>query len=197
MGAGLVFKIIKNRRAENKLTIQYAGNIGRTQGLNEFLEIFAESDNKDIDFDIWGSGAMKEELVNFVNIKKLNDRISFNGVYSRAEQNYILNSTDISLVTLSDGMYGLGVPSKAYNILASGKPILFIGQLNSEIALMILENNIGFCFEPKDTRAIIKFLNGISITEIESFKIMGAKARKIAETIYSERIILDKYTDKI
>jgi hypothetical protein len=27
---------------------------------------------------------------------------------------------DIALVTLSDGMFGLGVPSKTYNILSAG-----------------------------------------------------------------------------
>lgn len=186
-----------NQNLNNKITIQYAGNIGRTQGLKEFIEIFGESDNENIKFDLWGDGAIKKELIEFVDSKKLNNRVSFNGIYSRAEQNIILNSTDISLITLSNGMYGLGVPSKAYNILASGKPILFIGDINSEIALIIQEENIGICFEPKDREGIMKFLNEISVLDIDKFRIMGAKARKIAEDSYSEKIILNKYLNKL
>jgi hypothetical protein len=183
---------ISLRHDNNIVTIQYAGNIGRTQGLKEFIEILAKT-TSNIHLDVWGDGAMKEEIINFVNNNNIKNKISFYGYYSRTEQNDILNSTDISLVTLADGMYGLGVPSKAYNIIASGKPILFIGKLNSEIALMIQEEEIGFCFDPTDSIAIDKFLNEISVSKIQDFKIMGDKARRIAENIYSEKRILDKY----
>ncbi len=183
---------ISLRHDNNIVTIQYAGNIGRTQGLKEFIEIFTKS-TSNIHLDMWGDGAMKDEIVNFVNNNNLKNKISFYGYYSRTEQNDILNSTDISLITLADGMYGLGVPSKAYNIIASGKPILFIGKLNSEIALMIQEEEIGFCFDPTDSIAINRFLNEISLSKIQDFKIMGEKARRIAENIYSEKKILDKY----
>lgn len=181
----------------NKVVIQYAGNIGRTQGLQEFLVILRGLNNKNIHFDLWGDGAMKNELIKFVSENNMSERISFNGLYSRSEQRDILNSTDISLITLADGMYGLGVPSKAYNILASGKPILFIGHLNSEIALMIREENVGFCFEPNDTLSIAKFLNDISLTDLDNLKAMGTKARKLAENKYSEEIILNKFMSKI
>lgn len=181
----------------NKVVIQYAGNIGRTQGLQEFLVILRGLNNKNIHFDLWGDGAMKNELIKFVSENNMCERISFNGLYSRSEQRDILNSTDISLITLADGMYGLGVPSKAYNILASGKPILFIGHLNSEIALMIREENVGFCFEPNDALSIAKFLNDISLTDLDNLKAMGTKARKLAENKYSEEIILNKFISKI
>lgn len=46
-------------------------------------------------------------------------------------------------------MYGLGVPSKTYNILASGRPILFFGPKNSEIDLLVRENGIGYCDWPE------------------------------------------------
>jgi glycosyltransferase involved in cell wall biosynthesis len=185
--------LIQKRHSESKITIQYAGNIGRAQGLSSFLEILNEASNKNICLDFWGDGAVKDELSEFADAHKLNGRVTFNGVYSRAEQNDILNSTDISLVTLSDGMYGLGVPSKTYNIMASGKPILFIGELNTEIALMIQEEKIGFCFDPNNKQSLTDFLNNFTTTDFEKLKVMGNKAREIAETKFSEKIIMDKY----
>jgi len=185
--------MILSRHLNSKMTIQYAGNIGRTQGLMEFLNNFNKSFNKNICFDLWGDGANKAEMKKYTKENDLCERVTFNGVYSRADQNIILNSTDISLVTLSDGMFGLGVPSKTYNILASGKPILFIGHLNSEISLMIQEEKIGFCFDPNDSEGILEFVNNISVEDCEYFKKMGMKARKIVELNYSEKNILDKF----
>lgn len=81
-------------------------------------------------------------------------------------------------------MYGLGTPSKAYNILASGRPILFLGPKDSEIDLMVKENGIGYCEWP-------------SIWDLDKLTAMGARARNIAERKYSEDIILQKFCDVI
>ena len=78
----------------------------------------------------------------------------------------------------------MGVPSKTYNILASGRPILFFGPKDSEIDLLIREEGIGYCRWPeKWDRA--------TLTE------MGRKARALAVSKYSESVILDKFLKAI
>ena len=190
-------EMIRNRHENNFVTIQYAGNIGRVQGLHSFIQNLNSTINKKIIFDLWGDGAVKNELEELVRDYKLQERVNFCGIYSRDEHNLILNSTDLALVTLSSGMYGLGVPSKTYNILAAGKPVLYIGDLKSEIALLIIEENIGFCFDADDTKGLLEFLDNISLRNIEVFKEMGLRARNVAELKYSEEIILSKYKELI
>ena len=90
-------------------------------------------------------------------------------------------------------MYGLGVPSKTYNILAAGKPILFIGDTESEIGRLVKEENIGFVFEAKEQREILEFLSGINSTCLPELSEMGKNARLLAEEKFSEDIILDKF----
>lgn len=75
--------------------------------------------------------------------------VFFHGPYFRSQQNEVLSACDIALVTLQKGMYGLGVPSKTYNILASGRPILFLGPKDSEIDLLVREEGIGYCGWPQ------------------------------------------------
>lgn len=190
-------ELLKYRHKEKFITIQYAGNIGRLQGLENFLQMFSLSTNNHLYFDLWGNGALKDSLKNWVIEHDLNNRIQFHGSYSREDQNVILNSTDIALVTLSKGMYGLGVPSKTYNILAAGKPVLFIGDLNSEIALLVKERNIGFCFSPDDKNEIIAFLNSLTIDSLNEIEEKGRKARIVAEEQYSEERILSRYLEVI
>lgn len=181
-----------SQKDKNLIHIQYAGNIGRVQGLMELLSIIKEANNPLLHFNFIGEGALKSEMILFVEKNNMNN-ISFLGSYKRDEQNNILNSCDLSVVTLSSGMYGLGVPSKTYNILAAGKPIIFIGDKNSEIGLLIDENEIGYCFSPNDREQLLLFLKNLSLNELDKLTAMGNKARCLAEIKFSEENILNKY----
>lgn len=79
-------------------------------------------------FGIWGTGSAENTIKEKVLEYGMENQVSFHGTYFRSEQQKVLNSCDIALVRLVEGMYGLGVPSKTYNILAAGKPILYIGE---------------------------------------------------------------------
>ena len=186
-------KKLKDFTVDTKIDIQYAGNLGRVQGLMEWLSLIKEVNNPCLRYSFWGEGALRETMVRFMEDNNLKDCIYFKGEYRREEQNVVLGNCDIALVTLAKGMYGLGVPSKSYNIMAAGKPILFIGDLRSEIALEIQENEIGFCFDAEDVSKIQTFLSGLSFVSIPKLREMGGRARKLAETRYSKEIIINKY----
>lgn len=179
-------------RVENKVVVQYAGNWGRLQGLMALLEIIKKSHNNDVLFSFWGNGAMREEVTSFVKENNLTN-VLLHGCYTRKEQSGILNSCDLAIVSLAQGMYGLGVPSKSYNIMAAGKPILFIGDLNSEIALMVKEYDLGYVFDPMDVDGLIAFIERLSIDFLEKLRLKGDAARMIAEQYYSEEIIINKF----
>ena len=160
---------------EGKIVLQYAGNIGRVQGLDKVIERLTP----DVEFHIYGTGSMEESL------KKMNHpQVFFHGPYFRSQQNEVLAACHIAIVTLQEGMYGLGVPSKTYNILASGRPVLYFGPKDSEIDLLVKEHGIGFCGWPEKW-------------DMEELKIMGTKARELAEREYSERTILNKFLTAI
>lgn len=192
----LIHPIESSTVMKKEITIQFAGNLGRVQGLGSFLVMFKEASNDSLIMSFWGDGAMREDLQKFV-LDNEDLKVYFHGKYSRAKQENVLSEADICLVNLAEGMYGLGVPSKSYNIMAAGKPILFIGNLNSEIARVVSENRIGFCFEPLDKDGIIGFLKGLSIDKLPELKEMGIRARKLAETLYSQDTILSKYIAEI
>lgn len=156
-----------------RIILEYAGNIGRVQGLEEVIVQLPDF----IDMHIYGSGALENKLK---TLGKPN--VYFHGPYSRSEQSSVLGACHISLVTLNEKMYGLGTPSKTYNILASGRPVLYFGPDNSEIGLLIQENQIGYYGWPKDW-------------DIIELKKMGNKAREIGEKYYSKTVILNKLLD--
>ena len=184
--------IIQMNELSNKIVFQYAGNLGRVQGLHNLLSIIQELDNPLLYFLIIGTGAIKNELEKYVldyNIKN----IKFLPSMPRGNQNDFLNACDVSIVCLTDNMFGLGVPSKSYNIMAAGKPILFIGDKESEIALTIRENGNGWVFENGQRDELIHYFNTINIDFLIESKTMGDRSRFIAETKYSKNDILGKF----
>lgn len=160
---------------EGKIILEYAGNIGRVQGLDKVMDRLPD----DIEFHLYGTGAMEEALK-----ARKQKNVFFHGPYLRSQQNTVLAACDIAVVTLEDGMYGLGVPSKTYNILASGRPVLFLGPENSEIDLLVREKVVGYCGWPKNW-------------DKEVLEEMGARARKVAVEEYSEATILNKFLNAI
>ncbi len=181
------------QNTDNTIRILYAGNIGRCQGLEHFLKIYKKAANPNVQFLLRGGGAIVPEIKK--SIVESDSKIILGGTYSRDEQFEILSECDIALVTLADGMYGLGVPSKSYNIMAAGKPILFIGDPTSEIALTIKEKNLGYIFDTLDEAGLEAWLSTLSAKCRSDFEIKGANALKAAATDYSEKMILSKYSN--
>ena len=106
--------------------------------------------------------------------------VIFHGPYFRSQQEEIIGAAHVSIVTISEGMFGLGVPSKTYNIMAAGRPILYFGPEDGEIGLMVKENRIGYIGWPQ-------------YWDLEEIKIIGQRARALAESDYSKAIILNKF----
>lgn len=187
----------KTRKESNlphdKIILNYAGNIGRGQGLLEFVKLLSKVKNENLIFHIYGSGALEKQIKKFILKERLEDKVMLLGPYTREQQNDILNSCDFALVSLGEGMCGLGVPSKTYNILAAGKPILYLGDKNSEIDLLVRKEGIGFSFVKTDEESIIEFLETLDLSKLDDYLPLGEKARTIAEEKYSKDKILNRF----
>ncbi|MGV3684507.1 MAG: glycosyltransferase family 4 protein [Daejeonella sp.] len=175
--------------------IQFAGNLGRVQGIIPFLTAYHKANNNYLSVDFFGDGALKEEIERFITTNDLN-KVRLLPAFRRLEQQDILNKCDIGLVSLAEGMLGLGVPSKSYNLMAAGKPILYIGSKESEIAQLIAEEDIGWIFEDFETK-LFEFLSNLDASfKMEIIK-KGERAREVAVRRFSKHAILKRMQEVI
>ncbi len=174
-----------------KIVIQYAGNIGRAQGLLEFVDLISAIENDNVHYVFRGSGALSTALRE-ATINRANFTLA--GAYPRSEQSQVLGACDISLVILAPGMYGLGVPSKTYNIFASGKPVLFLGPKDSEIYRLVKSHDIGWAFDWSEVYQMIKLISSWSLRDLPVIEASGNNARKLAETSFSENEQMKKFS---
>lgn len=185
--------IIKEYNLENKIVFSFVGNFGLVQNIENILKSTLEVKNEQFIFLFIGDGAMKYKIINFID--KFNCKnIIYAGKYPSCEQNEFLNACDVSVISLEKSMYGLGVPSKSYYNMAAQKPLFFIGHKESEIAQVIIENNIGWVCEPDNISQLAKMFDFICESK-DDFVLKGKKSREICLNKYNEEIILEKYKD--
>ena len=129
----------------DKIVVQFFGNIGRAQGIPTLLEAINGVQNDEVRFLFAGDGTMAPMVAKLASCR--ND-LAYLGAVPMAENQRVLAMADICLVSLADGMKGLGVPSKSYFNLAADKHLIYIGEKGSEIWRLIEENPrawLGLC----------------------------------------------------
>lgn len=169
-----------NLDLSGKIVISFAGNIGRVQGIPDFIDSFIAANNHQLALVLVGDGALKTEIENKIKQENIKN-IFLVGSKPRSEQIFFLNACDISLITLKDGMKGLGVPSKTYNIMAAQKPILYIGDKNSQVDNYIKKFDNGWSFSWNEQLQLTAFLRNLSTNDFELFKIKGNRSLDAAK----------------
>ena len=175
--------------ADGRVLFQFAGNLGKAQGLDNLMDAIDKVETDDARFLFVGAGAKLDDVNKFA--EKHENTYAF-GFVSRSQQNDFLNACDVGIVTLADGMYGLGVPSKSYNIMATGRPILYVGEDDSEVAMFVKKYDIGGVVKPKDPEALKNQIEAI-VKERDKLQQKGINAREVAEKVYGKNVILEKY----
>ena len=181
---------INENKSKNKKFL-FAGNLGRVQGIETLLNVIKKNKSDGFEFLFIGNGAMGKYVKNYIidneliNVKKI-------GWLPRIAQNEFLAQSTIGVISLKEGMYGLGVPSKLYNLLAAGKPIFYIGDKNSEVHLIMKEYEIGWFAEANNVEMIKNTFLEIINCDQNIITEYSLNSRKLAENFYSKKIILNK-----
>ena len=183
-----------NINMHDKIVIAFAGNIGRLQGLQEFIDCFIKADNEDLLLILIGDGAVKAELETEIRQKNIKN-ILFVGSKPRSEQNEFLNACDIGLITLSSGMKGIGVPSKTYNIMAAGKPILYIGDKDSEVDCYINKYRNGWSYDWSDSESLITLLRELKFENRKEIAETGSQSLERLRNDFSKESVLNLFDE--
>lgn len=142
----------------DKFIVLYSGNIGYTHNVEYMIEVanFLKEE-VDIQFLIIGEGKKKETLKNMVKEYGLSSCL-FLTWQEREMLPYSLGAADVAVVTLNDETAQVSVPSKTYNLLAVGVPLLCIASKHSELAGLISCYNNGVCFDKNAIHSMADYI---------------------------------------
>jgi glycosyltransferase involved in cell wall biosynthesis len=161
---------------ETKLRIVYVGLLGMAQGILRVCRNI-DFDKAGAEFHIYGDGAEKNEITAFLTNNNTKG-IYLHAPISRDEVPGILPGYDITLIPLIKPIYG-AIPSKIYEAMAAGLPILFTG--GGEGAELIEKHGTGWTCAPSDYKnieariAAIAAMDDYALTHIRNNCIAAAK----------------------
>ncbi|MEO7673863.1 MAG: glycosyltransferase family 4 protein [Pyrinomonadaceae bacterium] len=180
----------------DKFVFLYAGNMGPLNDLESIVDCAEKlAANTAIHFVFLGAGVKKQWLTDQVNTRSLVN-VTVLEPRPRSEQQVFLNACDVAFVSLVDKMHGVSMPSRTYNILAAGKPMIALAQKNSELARIIDEERVGWIVSPGSPQDLLDTINNV-IGRTDELEEMGKRARFAAETKYSLETALEKYRDAL
>lgn len=181
---------------EDKFVFLYAGNMGHPNELDSIVWCAGElKTDKKFHFIFLGAGAKKKWLEKEIAEKQLTN-VTLLAPRPRSEQNIFLNACDVALVSLVEKMRGVSMPSRTYNILAVGKPILAVTEKNSELARVINEEQVGWVVPPNEPQKLLQTIFKI-YQERAIIKQFEINARRAALEKYSLGSAIAKYRESL
>lgn len=185
-------ELLKQLGISDKFVFLYAGNMSHPQDVESIIECARQlKDHDEIRFVFIGGGMKRKWIESEIKDKQLKNVYLLDPL-PREQQTLFLNACDVGLVSLVKNMYGLAMPSRTYNLLAAGKPILALTEKNSEVERLIQEEKVGWTVEPQNPEKLLKIIETI-YSRRDELEEMGAVARRSAVERYDAGSSIEKY----
>ncbi|WP_249164322.1 glycosyltransferase family 4 protein [Bradyrhizobium jicamae] len=170
-----------------RFVVGLSGNLGFTHDPAIVFEA-ARSLREEIDIHFllsgWGLGfeALKQlqaeaKLPNVSPVDRVAD----------GELEVLLVAADVWIIPYRKNVAGISVPSRFYNLLAVGRPVILVSEPEAEAALIVAENRLGWVVKPGAADQLAQVIRLASRTEISP---MAARAMAAAGNFTRERAMV-------
>ena len=196
--------------ANDKFVIMYSGNIGLYYDLEKLVKVMKQfrkgytlkgvyesgpvtADGKEVVFAFVGAGSVLDKLVLYTQRHHF-ENVVFIPYQDKDDLIYSLNAGDVHWCVNAKGIKGVSCPSKAYGIMAVGKPIIGVLEEGTEVRGLIEECNCGKCCEPGDYVEVADIIRWyIENAGTGKMEEMGRNGREYLMKRLTKEISLEKY----
>jgi colanic acid biosynthesis glycosyl transferase WcaI len=161
-----------------RFVVGLSGNLGFTHDPKIVFEVARLlQDSSDIHFLLsgWGIGfEWLKEMQSHANLPNVTlvDRVE--------EENLeeFLSAANVWLIPYRKSAAGVSVPSRFYNLLAVGRPVILVSEPDAEAAVTVIEHGVGWVVTPGDAGELAETIRVASLREDMS---KAERAARIAE----------------
>lgn len=173
--------------------VQYLGNMGRTHPLDLLLDAASLlASDGETHFIFCGEGARRRSLERRIE-REQPANVTLLPPCSSEDLPAHLGACDMSVIALIPDMSGNSVPSRLYNVMAAGKPILAISEPDSELCRVVLEEDIGWTLPATASAEDIASVIREASADRSRLEQMGRRARRAAEARYSRAHVVESF----
>jgi len=171
---------------ENKFVVGYSGNMGR---VHEFGAILDAAEHLSMDpgivFLFIGGGNQKSHLEEEAARRAL-PNVVFKPYQEREALPESLAVADVHLVSLRPELEPFVLPSKFYGVAAAGRPVIFVGDPQGELARIVRAARCGAVAGPAESHELVRIVRNLRDDRRLTSE-WGSNARRLIEQRYSRR----------
>ena len=179
---------------EGKFVVGYSGNMGHVHEFKTMIdtaELLQSSSH--ITFLFIGDGMAYQWLEREAERRRLMN-VQFRPYQPIDRLRFSLSLPDVHFISLRPTMEGLIVPSKFYGIAAAGRPVIYVGDPDGEIPLILRHEQCGWTFRIGEADSLARFILALSENP-HKVADAGAQARLVFERLYSKPRALDAWRE--
>jgi glycosyltransferase involved in cell wall biosynthesis len=177
---------------KGKFIVSYFGTFGLSHALDKVLlaaKILLNKNNS-IHFLLIGDGEERNKLIKMKDELKL-ENVTILKTVTKEELKKFYSISDLMLVTLRDlKLFNSALPSKMFEIMAMGKPILHT--VDGVMRKMLEENKIGIFAEPENPKALVDAIKNL-FSQLNTLKEMGERGRNFVEKYFDRDKLAKEY----
>lgn len=182
---------------DGKFVVGYSGNMGRAHDFGSLLAAAERlSERRAIVFLLIGGGKQRHALEATVRSRGLGN-VLFRPYQPREMLGHSLTAPDCHIVSLKPSLEGLIVPSKLYSSLAAGRPVIFLGAPDGEVARLMSANRaFGIRVAPDDTAGLANAIEYLHDNR-DRAAALGKCGRDLFERQFDQPIAMAHWRDVI
>jgi glycosyltransferase involved in cell wall biosynthesis len=167
------------RDSAGRFIILYSGNLGLAHEFDTVIDAARrlEGTMPEVIFKFIGGGPRYRDVRTAAGTLA---NVEFHDYVDRSRLGETLSAADVHLITLRSNVAGLLVPSKIYGILAAGRPTIYVGPDEGEVADIVREGNCGVRVANGDVEKLIEAVRDYARDPIRRER-EGRNARAIFE----------------
>ena len=152
--------VVQEIRNGFRFVLVHAGNLGFYGAWETLLDSAKLLEPDGVGLVFIGEGAMKPKIESMAHERNCQN-VRFLPFRPAEEVPYVMAAGDLHVVTVKRGLEGVVVPSKVYNILAAGRPLLAIATNLTEVARFAERDGCGVAADPDSFSAVAEAVRGV------------------------------------
>lgn len=182
---------VAGKERNPRLKIVYAGLFGVAQDMFSLLKAI-DFKSLDVEMHLYGGGNQMDDILSY--IKGGDKNIFYHGYVSKQEINEELKKYDLSIIPLAAHIHG-AVPSKIFDLLPAGIPILFSG--DGEGARIVKNRGFGLVSKFGDYAALENNIRSFTAMSQSEYSVYAANCLDAANGEFSFAKQMERFCDFI
>jgi colanic acid biosynthesis glycosyl transferase WcaI len=184
------------RRSQTaRFLVGLSGNLGFTHDPTVVFEAARLlRDDRDIHFLLSGWGIGFERLKEMQSDANL-PNVTLVARVPEQELEAFLSAANVWLIPYRKDLAGVSVPSRFYNLLAIGRPVILLSEANAEAALTVTEHELGQVVEPGNATELaraIRLASSSDSTAIGERAVVAARRFNFADAMAGYAALMRK-----